>query len=123
MTRRLDGAFPSTVNPIAVWEIKEYYNSKTFGSRVAGGVYETTLDGIELKELLDTENIKCRHYVFVDDSHTWWKQGRSYLCRFIDLLHMGLVDEVIFGTEVVDRVPKLAREWVSLVRAREPKDD
>lgn len=121
MARRLDGAFPRTVNPIAVWEIKEYYNSTTFGSRVAGGVYETTLDGMELKELLDAENIRCRHYVFVDDYHTWWNQGRSYLCRFIDLLHMGLVDEVIFGTEVVDRVPKLAREWVSLVRARESK--
>ncbi|NOT63654.1 MAG: hypothetical protein HOP19_25865, partial [Acidobacteria bacterium] len=37
--RRFDGAFPQTVNPIAVWEIKEYYYTTTFGSRVADGVY------------------------------------------------------------------------------------
>jgi hypothetical protein len=25
LARRIDGAFPSSINPIAVWEIKEYY--------------------------------------------------------------------------------------------------
>ncbi|HMN42632.1 MAG TPA: hypothetical protein PKE29_17460 [Phycisphaerales bacterium] len=118
LTRRLDGAFPSTVNPIAVWEIKEYYNSKTFGSRVAGGVYETILDGIELKELRDSEGVHCRHYIFVDDHHTWWNQGRSYLCRFIDALHLGYADEVLFGREVLDETPRLAKEWVALHKAR-----
>jgi len=37
LARRVDGAFPSVVNPIAVWEIKEYYYTTTFGSRVADG--------------------------------------------------------------------------------------
>ena len=41
--RRIDGAFPSAVNPISIWEIKEYYYTTTFGSRVADGVYETLL--------------------------------------------------------------------------------
>ena len=43
LARRVDGAFPSTVNPIAIWEIKEYYYTTTFGSRVADGVYESLL--------------------------------------------------------------------------------
>jgi hypothetical protein len=48
-SRRFDGALPNTENPIALWEIKEYYGTTTFGSRVADGVYETLLDGYELK--------------------------------------------------------------------------
>ncbi len=51
LSRRVDGAFPSVANPIAIWEIKEYYYTTTFGSRVADGVYETLLDGMELEEL------------------------------------------------------------------------
>ena len=51
LARRVDGAFPSVINPIAIWEIKEYYYTTTFGSRVADGVYETLLDGMELEEL------------------------------------------------------------------------
>src|SRR5262249_5521532 len=51
LARRVDGAFPSPVDPLAVWEIKEYYYTTTFGSRVADGVYETLLDGMELEEL------------------------------------------------------------------------
>jgi hypothetical protein len=38
LARRVDGAFTSAVNPVAVWEIKEYYYTTTFGSRVADGV-------------------------------------------------------------------------------------
>lgn len=41
LARRVDGAYPSVVNPVAIWEIKEYYYTATFGSRVADGVYET----------------------------------------------------------------------------------
>ena len=44
LARRVDGAFPSAVNPVAVWEIKEDYHTTTFGSRVADGVYETQID-------------------------------------------------------------------------------
>ena len=116
LARRVDGAFTSTVNPIAVWEIKEYYYTTTFGSRVADGVYETLLDGLELEELRDHESIDVKHYLMVDDHNTWWNDGKSYLCRIIDMLHMGYVDEVLFGSEVVERLPALAREWVDIAR-------
>ena len=113
LARRVDGAFPSSVNPIAVWEIKEYYYTTTFGSRVADGIYETLLDGLELEELAEHEHIKVQHYLIVDAYDTWWKQGKSYLCRIIDLLHMGLIDEALFGYEVVERLPPIVKGWVS----------
>jgi len=121
LARRVDGAFPSAVNPIAVWEIKEYYHTTTFGSRVADGVYETLLDGLELEELRRSEGIDCKHYLIVDAHYTWWKCGRSYLCRMVDMLHMGYVDEVLFGTEVLVRLPELVREWVVLAEAKTAK--
>jgi hypothetical protein len=110
LARRVDGAFPSVVNPVGIWEIKEYYYTTTFGSRVADGVYETLLDGMELEEL-EAAGRKVQHLLFLDDHFTWWKCGRSYLCRIIDILHMGFVDEVIFGREVLTRLPEVAREW------------
>lgn len=111
LARRVDGAFPSVVNPIAIWEIKEYYYTTTFGSRVADGVYETLLDGLELEDLETTTHKKIQHLLVIDDRFTWWECGRSYLCRIIDMLHMGYVDEVLFGREVVERMPVIAREW------------
>lgn len=111
LSRRVDGAFPSVVNPIAIWEIKEYYYTTTFGSRVADGVYETLLDGHELEELEGAAGRKIQHVLVVDAYYTWWECGRSYLCRIIDMLHMGYIDEVLFGREVVGRLPILAREW------------
>ena len=113
LARRVDGAFPNSVNPIAIWEIKEYYYTTTFGSRVADAIYETLLDGLELEELREHENIKVQHYLIIDAHGTWWKQGKSYLCRIIDLLHMGLIDEVLFGYEVVERLPSLVKEWAN----------
>jgi hypothetical protein len=121
LSRRVDGAFPSSLNPIAVWEIKEYYNTKTFGSRVADGVYETQLDGMEFEELLEHENIEVKHYLFIDDEFTWWQCGRSYLCRVVDMLHMGYVDEVLFGYEAIERLPAIARAWRELERRRPRK--
>jgi hypothetical protein len=111
LARRVDGAFPSAVNPISIWEIKEYYYTTTFGSRVADGVYETLLDGMELEELHEHENIKVSHYLMIDSHYTWWVCGKSYLCRIIDMIHMGYVDEVLFGYEVVERLPALVKEW------------
>lgn len=116
MARRVDGAFPGTVDPVAIWEIKEYYYTTTFGSRVADGVYESLLDGMELEEFREERDVK--HYLMIDDYFTWWQCGRSYLCRIIDMLHMGYVDEVLFGREVVDRLPVLAKEWVKAARKR-----
>jgi len=117
LARRIDGAFPSVINPTAIWEIKEYYYTTTFGSRVADGVYETLLDGMELEELHEHENIKVLHYLMVDAHYTWWDCGKSYLCRIIDMLHMGYVDEVLFGYEIIERLPDLVKEWVKLEKA------
>jgi hypothetical protein len=116
LARRIDGAFPSTINPIAVWEIKEYYYTTTFGSRVADGVYETLLDGMELEELREHEGIDIQHYLMLDAHYTWWDCGRSYLCRVLDMLHMGYVDEVLFGLEVIERLPSLVKLWVKASR-------
>jgi len=118
LSRRLDGAFPSAVNPIALWEIKEYYYTTTFGSRVSGGVYETLLDGMELEELHKSEGIEVKHYLIVDAHGTWWGQGKPYLCRMFDALHMGLADEILFGREVVEELPRIVAEWVSIANAR-----
>jgi hypothetical protein len=112
LARRVDGAYPSAVNPKAIWEIKEYYYTTTFGSRVADGVYETLLDGMELSELLEHEGEKVYHYLMIDDYFTWWDCGRSYLCRIIDMLHMGYADEILFGYEVVERLPEVIEEWL-----------
>lgn len=106
-SRRFDGAYPSIQNPKMVWEIKEYYYATTFGSRVADGVYETQLDGYEFKELYKRTGEKIYHVLFIDAYRTWWIQGKSYLCRIIDALNMGLVDEVIIGREVFTRWPEL----------------
>ena len=118
LSRRVDGAFPSVVNPVAIWEIKEYYYTTTFGSRVADGVYETLLDGMELEELEAASSIKVDHVLFIDDFYTWWECGRSYLCRIIDMLHMGYVDEVVFGREALTRVPELAKKWKATLEQR-----
>lgn len=36
----------------------------------------------------------------------------------IDMLHMGYVDEVIFGKEVTERIPDLVHEWIDIAGAR-----
>jgi len=111
LSRRVDGAFPSIINPIAIWEIKEYYFTTTFGSRVADGVYETLLDGLELREVKENLNIHVEHYLIIDDHYTWWTMGRSYLCRIVDMLHMGILTQALFGKEVITELPKIAQDW------------
>ncbi|MEL6406860.1 MAG: hypothetical protein AAFR81_20985 [Chloroflexota bacterium] len=119
LARRVDGCFPSCTNPIAIWEIKEYYHTTTFGSRVADGVYESLLDGLELEELRQNEKIHVQHLFIVDAHYTWWGMGKSYLCRMIDMIHMGYVDEVLFGYEVVERLPEIVKDWVKQLEMRE----
>ncbi len=111
LSRRIDGAYPALIDPFAIWEVKEYYGTTTFGSRVADGVYETLLDGYEINEAEKLASRRIEHYLFVDDHYTWWDCGRSYLCRLIDTMHMGLVDEVIFGREVLNRWPAIVESW------------
>jgi hypothetical protein len=108
--RWMDGAYPNVNHPVAAWEIKEYYGTTTFGSRVADGVYETALDGYELNDLRE-ESVEVEHYLFLDDRFTWWECGRSYLCRIVDMLHAGLLDGAFFGSEVVEEWPAVVATW------------
>ncbi len=131
LVRRVDGAFPSPIDPLAVWEIKEYYHTTTFGSRVADGVYVSLLDGMELRELdralreevaeHEKRPDRIEHLLMVDAFSCWWVQGASYLCRIIDMLHMGYVDEVLFGREIFTRLPALAAGWASTYRSLPPQ--
>ena len=109
-SRRFDGVIPSTRDPIAIWEVKEYYGTTSFGSRVADGVYETLLDGYEINAFENAYGRRIAHYLFVDDKFTWWGMGKSYLCRMIDMLHTGHVDEVFFGRQVVSQWPQALAE-------------
>ncbi|MBD2720140.1 hypothetical protein [Synechococcus sp. FACHB-909] len=113
-SRRFDGAIPDTRNPIAVWEIKEYYGTTTFGSRVADGVYETLLDGYEIELAQRELGASVFHFLFIDDRYTWWDCGKSYLCRMIDMLHTGHVDQIFFGKEVLTEWRKTLIELKTL---------
>ena len=73
---------------------------------------------MELEELREYEGVDVRHYLMVDAHDTWWHCGRSYLCRMVDMLHMGYVDEVLFGYEVVEEMPRIMAELVELARAQ-----
>lgn len=106
LCRRMDGAFPSIRAPKLIWEVKEYYGTTTFGSRIADGVYETMLVGEELKDLSANHGVKILHVLFIDDRYTWWSLGRSYLCRLVDMLHIGQVDAIFVGNEVLTEWPK-----------------
>ena len=81
-------------------------------------MYETLLDGLELQELNDNEGVPVKHYLMIDAHFTWWEKGRSYLCRIFDMLHMGYIDEVLFGREVMERLPVLVEEWTNLATKR-----
>ncbi len=100
-SRRLDGAIPSLFDPLIVWEIKEYYYTTTFGSRIADGVYETRLDGYEFDKFSAIAGERPLHILFTDSYSVWWEQGKSYLCRLIDMLNEGSVDRIYFGKEVL----------------------
>lgn len=111
-SRRMDGSYPSTVNPVAMWEIKEYYYTTTFGSKISDAVYITSLDGYERIELERETGITIDHLIIVDAYDTWWGKGKSYLCRMIDVLNMGHVDEILFGREV-RRLPDIVPDWIA----------
>ena len=73
---------------------------------------------MELEELRMSENIDVLHYLMLDARYTWWDCGRSYLCRIVDMLQMGSVDEVLVGRQTIDRLPKLVPMWVKRLRER-----
>lgn len=111
MSRRMDGSMPATVNPLAMWEIKEYYYTTTFGSKISDAVYITALDGYERAEVEAVTGVPIDHLIVVDAYDTWWVKGKSYLCRLVDLVNMGKVTHLICGREAVRELPGLAAEW------------
>lgn len=109
--RRLDGALPSLSNPVGLWEIKEYWGLTSGGSKMSDAVYELQLVGTELQlqEALSEHHVE--HVAIVDGKHQWSKR-KSDLRRIIDLLYCGLLDEVIWGREVLtDWGPAVRRMW------------
>jgi hypothetical protein len=34
------------------------------------------------------------------------------------MLHMGYVDEALFGSEVTQRIPVIVKEWVAIAKSR-----
>jgi len=84
-------------------------------------VYETLLDGMEIEELRRALGVDVKHYLMTDSHFTWWGCGKSYLCRIVDMLHMGFVDEVLFGREVVEALPRIMQELVAEANRRRPE--
>lgn len=109
--RRMDGAYPSIRNARALWEIKEYYYTTTFGSKISDAVYITQLDGYEKRDLARVSDAP-EVYLMVDSHRTWWGKGKAYLCRLIDILNMGNIDGVFFGKEVLTELPGIAEKWL-----------
>ena len=73
-------------------------------------------------DLLDYFTVRSRvdvkHYLMADAHFTWWKCGKAYLCRMFDMLHMGYADEILFGREVVEEMPRIVSQWVDIHRQR-----
>ncbi|WP_160050025.1 hypothetical protein [Nocardiopsis sp. FR4] len=107
--RRLDGAIPSLFNPVALWEIKEYWGKTKGGSKMSDAIYEIQLVGTELRTFEDEFGIHVNHYAILDGRHQW-SARKSDLRRSVDLLYTGLLDEIIVGREVLKEWPRIVRE-------------
>lgn len=117
--RRMDGGYPASINPVAVWEFKCYYYTTTFGSKISDAVYITELDGRECQDInRKLKELGTGRYLhstlFVDSYGVWYRQGPPYLCRLVDELQQGFVDEIVFGREILTAIPRLVDEWKSL---------
>lgn len=110
LAKRLDGSLPNNRNPIALWEVKEFYSSSTFGSRVADAIYEIMLLSQEAQSVEDKIDREIEMYLMTDGQQAWSK-GVSYICRIIDIVNMGYIDAAIFGEEVVTEWPDIVSEW------------
>jgi len=108
-----DGAFPTARNPRAIWEVKEFYSSTTFGSRIADAIYEIMLFHEELNTLHEETGREVELYLMTDGYEAWQK-GISYICRIVDILNMGYIDAAIFGEDVFTQWPDIVGEWEDL---------
>nr|WP_011091143.1 hypothetical protein [Corynebacterium glutamicum]AAO18218.1 Yga2E [Corynebacterium glutamicum] len=114
MSRRMDGAYPDSVNPSAIWEFKCYYYTTTFGSKISDAVYITDLDGYERGEILKASHKRVENNVFLDAYSVFMEQGLSFLVRLVDMLQRGAVDNLVFGKEVLTAVPEIVKGWQEL---------
>lgn len=110
--RNLDGAIPATVNPVIVWEIKEYWGKTGGGSKMSDAVYECALVGRELRDFERESGTSVVHCVFVDGKEQWLTR-KADLGRFIDLAHQGLVDHLVIGKEVEEDWELILNEVLS----------
>ena len=113
---------PSLFNPRAVWEIKEYWGVRRGGSKMSDAIYECQLVGQELRAFEDLHGTHVVHYVFLDGREQW-SHRRSDIRRAIDLLCMGLVDELIVGREVLSEWPRIVGELASLAERPSENDN
>ncbi len=114
--RRLDGALPSLLNPVGLWEIKEYWGGTAGGSKMSDAIYECQLVGQELRAFEERYGPAIRHYAILDGRQQW-SARRSDLRRAVDLLCCGLLDELIVGSEVMTEWPGIVQELCNLVKA------
>src|SRR5690606_8813900 len=64
--RRLDGAIPGLLNPVALWEIKEYWGKTKGGSKMSDAIYEIQLVGAELRAFEGNFGVHVNHYAVMD---------------------------------------------------------
>jgi hypothetical protein len=113
--RRLDGAMPSLLNPVGLWEIKEYWGGPGGGSKMSDAIYECQLVGQELRAFEDRYGQHVCHYAILDGALQWGSR-RSDLRRAVDLLCSGLLNELLVGREVLSEWPRIVSEMTELVR-------
>ena len=107
--RNLDGVVPGLLNPVLVWEIKEYWGKTSGGSKMSDAVYECQLVGLELREFERVSGEHVHHVVFLDGREQWARR-KGDLVRFIDLANQGLIDRLIVGKQVAFEWPEVLRE-------------
>ena len=118
--RRLDGAIPDLLNPVAIWEIKEYWGKTGGGSKMSDAIYELHLVGLELRMFEDEFNIHVNHYAIMDGREQW-NSRKSDVRRAVDLLYSGLLDELVVGSEVLTEWPRIVQECCALVKSQGTK--
>ncbi|MGA2435785.1 MAG: hypothetical protein ABSG25_10920 [Bryobacteraceae bacterium] len=97
--RNLDGAVPALLDPILIWEIKEYWGTTSGGSKMSDAVYECALVGRELRDFEKRTGLHVDHAVLLDGKDQWTSR-KSDLLRFCDLYYQGLIDALIIGREI-----------------------
>jgi len=117
--RNLDGAIPALLDPILIWEIKEYWGTTSGGSKMSDAVYECALVGRELRDFEKRTGLHVDHAVLLDGKDQWTSR-KSDLLRFCDLYYQGLVDALIVGREVETNWQPYVRSVVDKARRTAP---